>query len=64
MVFMKVGRHLPKLRRVLERTGLWDKARIIERVGLPDQRILAPDEAVELPYFSIILIHRRGCAWL
>ena len=61
---MKVGRHLPKVRAVLERLGLWDKARIIERVGLPGQRILGPDEVSELPYFSIILVHRRGQAWL
>ncbi len=61
---MKVGRHLPKVRAVLERLGLWDKARIIERVGLPGQRIHAPDTVTELPYFSIILVHRRGQAWL
>ncbi|RAU23158.1 precorrin-2 C(20)-methyltransferase [Paramagnetospirillum kuznetsovii] len=64
IVFMKVGRNLPKIRRVLERAGLWDKARVIERIGLADQRILAPDTVAELPYFSIILVHRRGHAWL
>ena len=63
-VIMKVGRHLPKVRGVLRRLGLWDKARIVERVGLPGQRILGPDEVTELPYFSIILVHRRGNAWL
>ena len=63
-VIMKVGRHLPKVRRVLERLGLWDGARIIERVGLPGQRILTPDTVTDLPYFSIILVHRRGQAWL
>ncbi|OAN55251.1 precorrin-2 C(20)-methyltransferase [Paramagnetospirillum marisnigri] len=63
-VFMKVGRHLPKIRRVLERAGLWDKARLIERVGLPDQRIHSAATVSELPYFSIILVHRRGQAWL
>ncbi|MDO8608448.1 MAG: precorrin-2 C(20)-methyltransferase [Phaeospirillum sp.] len=61
---MKVGRHLPKVRAVLERLGLWDKARIIERVGLPGQRIFHPGAVTELPYFSIILVHRRGQAWL
>jgi precorrin-2/cobalt-factor-2 C20-methyltransferase len=62
-IIMKVGRHLPKVRRVLERHGLWQDARIIERVGLAGQRIHAPDEVTELPYFSIILVHRRGQAW-
>ena len=63
-VIMKVGRHLPKVRSVLRRLGLWEQARIIERVGLPGQRVFAPDEVAELPYFSIILVHRRGQAWL
>ena len=63
-VIMKVGRHLPKIRALLQRQGLWDKARIIERVGLPGQRVYAPGEVTELPYFSIILAHRRGFAWL
>lgn len=64
MVFMKIGRHLPKIRRILERHGLWDKARMIERVGLPEQRVHRPDSVSELPYFSILLVHRRGQAWL
>ncbi|CAA7619271.1 Precorrin-2 C(20)-methyltransferase [Candidatus Terasakiella magnetica] len=63
-VFMKIGRHLPKIRRVLERHGLWSSSRIIERVGLPGQRVFCPDEVSELPYFSILLVHRRGNAWL
>ncbi len=61
---MKVGRHLPKIRRVLERLDLWDKARFIERVGLPGQRVFAPATVATLSYFSIILVHRRGNAWL
>jgi precorrin-2/cobalt-factor-2 C20-methyltransferase len=60
VVIMKVGRHLPKVRRVLERLDLWKQARIVERVGLPGQRIHRPDEIAELPYFSLILTHRRG----
>jgi precorrin-2/cobalt-factor-2 C20-methyltransferase len=64
-VIMKVGRHLPKVLRVLERLGIKDKARYIERVGLPGQRILPIDaaEAEGAPYFSLILVHRRGEAW-
>lgn len=63
-VIMKVGRHLPKVRRVLERLGLWDKARIVERVGLPGRKVHDPASVAELPYFSLILVHRRGNAWL
>ncbi|MGE5505102.1 MAG: precorrin-2 C(20)-methyltransferase [Actinomycetota bacterium] len=63
---MKVGRHLPKLRRVLARLGLEQHARYVERIGLPGQRMLtlAEAEADGAPYFSIILVHRRGKAWL
>ena len=63
-VIMKVGRHLPKVRRVLERLDLWDKARMIERVGLPGEAIHDPTTVESLPYFSLILVHRRGQAWL
>ncbi len=63
-VIMKVGRHLPKVRGVLQRLGLWDKARIVERVGLPGRKVHDPASVTELPYFSLILVHRRGNAWL
>ncbi len=63
-VIMKVGRHLPKVRGVLQRLGLWDKARIVERVGLPGRKAHDPATVTELPYFSLILVHRRGNAWL
>ncbi len=63
-VIMKIGRHLPKVKGVLQRLGLWDKARIIERVGLPGRKAHDPATVTELPYFSLILVHRRGNAWL
>lgn len=65
-VIMKLGRHLPKIRTLLRDLGLEDKARYIERVGLPDQRIctLAEAEAGGAPYFSMILVHKRGKAWM
>lgn len=63
-VIMKIGRHLPKVKGVLQRLGLWDKARIIERVGLPGRKVHDPATVAELPYFSLILVHRRGNAWL
>lgn len=57
-VIMKVGRHLPKVRRVLGRLNLLAGARYIERVGLPDQRIAALDQVETAPYFSVILVHK------
>ncbi|ARJ66747.1 precorrin-2 C(20)-methyltransferase [Magnetospirillum sp. ME-1] len=63
-VIMKIGRHLPKVKAVLRRLGLWESARIIERVGLPGRRVHDVATVTELPYFSLILVHRRGNAWL
>lgn len=62
---MKVGRHLPKVKAVLDRLGLTDQARYMERAGLPEERICSLDEALAggAPYFSMILVHKRGTAW-
>ena len=62
---IKVGRHLPKVRKVLRVLGLLDRARYVERATMSEQRIL-PLQDVEVdsaPYFSMILVHRRGEAW-
>jgi len=62
---IKVGRHLQKVRRVLRILGLLDRARYVERATMAEQRILplAELEADSAPYFSMILVHRRGEAW-
>ncbi|MCG8597838.1 MAG: precorrin-2 C(20)-methyltransferase [Kiloniellales bacterium] len=62
---IKVGRHLPKVRRVLRALGVLEGARYIEHATMASQRVLPlaslPDDAA--PYFSMILLHRRGEAW-
>lgn len=62
---IKVGRHLGKVRKVLRILGLLDRARYVERATLSEQRILPLAEVAEesAPYFSMILVHRRGEAW-
>ncbi len=62
---IKVGRHLPKLRRVLDDLGLTAEARYVERATMANQRILPLDQvdAESAPYFSMVLVHRRGAAW-
>jgi precorrin-2/cobalt-factor-2 C20-methyltransferase len=62
---IKLGRHFTKVRGVLERLGLADDARYIERASLANERVLplAAVTAAEVPYFSMILLHRRGAAW-
>ena len=62
---MKLGRHFPKVRAVLDELDLTRRARYIERATLNNQRILPLDqvETDAVPYFSMILVHRRGEAW-
>jgi precorrin-2/cobalt-factor-2 C20-methyltransferase len=63
---VKVGRHLEKVRGVLGELGLTDQARYVEHATMTSQKILPLDAvgAAEAPYFSMILVHRRGEAWL
>jgi precorrin-2/cobalt-factor-2 C20-methyltransferase len=65
VAIMKVGRHLPKIRRVIKRLGLTAQATYIERATLPEEVVLpladAPDTA---PYFSMILLTKGADPWL
>ena len=64
--WIKVGRHLPRIVKLLTRMGLEDRARYVERATMNNERVLSLDDAAQgtAPYFSTILIHRRGDAWL
>ncbi|MGI9386749.1 MAG: precorrin-2 C(20)-methyltransferase [Methyloligellaceae bacterium] len=57
-VLMKLGRTLPKVRRVLDRIGRLDQAWLVERATMDDERIVPmTDDTVEKAgYFSIIVI--------
>ncbi len=62
---VKVGRHFAKLRRILDALGLAGRARYIEHATMANERI-APPGAVDpatVPYFSMVLVHKRGEAW-
>ncbi|MBV0910776.1 precorrin-2 C(20)-methyltransferase [Anianabacter salinae] len=65
LAILKVGRHLPRLRALLDAEGLTRHAIYIERATLPGQRTMplaeAPDNA---PYFSMILITKGADPWL
>lgn len=65
IAIMKVGRHLPRLRALLDDMGLLDKAGYVERASLPEQRVfrLADVPAEKAPYFSMILIYKGDEAW-
>lgn len=54
---LKVGRHLPKLRRVLAGLGLAERAVYVSHASLAHQRVLPLAEAPEdAPYFSMVLL--------
>ncbi len=63
-VFIKVGRHLAKLRKALETAGLLQHAHYIERATMKAERKMPLTDMREVtaPYFSIVLVHRRGSA--
>lgn len=62
---MKVGRHLAKIRDVIEGLGLIDKATYIERATLPDELVVPLSKAPEkAPYFSMILLTKGADPWL
>jgi precorrin-2/cobalt-factor-2 C20-methyltransferase len=65
VAIMKVGRHLEKVRRVLDDLGMTAKAAYVERATLPNQKAmpLARLDAREAPYFSMILVYRGGEPW-
>ncbi|OUR78611.1 precorrin-2 C(20)-methyltransferase [Alphaproteobacteria bacterium 46_93_T64] len=65
IAIMKVGRHFERVRLLIKQMGLIDKAHYIERASMENQKIMPLEEvpADAAPYFSMILIHKRGQAW-
>ena len=62
---MKVGRHIKKIKSVIDRLGLMDSSLYIERASLKEQRILKLIDAPEVaPYFSMILVSKEEDPWL
>jgi precorrin-2/cobalt-factor-2 C20-methyltransferase len=59
---IKVGRHLEKIKRVLEKIGASDNAHYIERATMENQRILplGDIDGDSAPYFSMIIVRRSG----
>ena len=62
---IKVGRHLPKVRRCLVALGLLERAAYVERATLPNMKTcaLADVTAESVPYFSMILLYAGGEKW-
>jgi len=66
VAFIKVGRHLPRLRGLIDRAGLMPQAVYLERVTLDNQRLapLADVGAETAPYFSMVLIYKGAEDWI
>lgn len=62
---MKVGRHLPRLRALIDDLGLTAKAGYVERASMDIETVhpLA-DAPAKAPYFSMILINKGADPWL
>ena len=62
---MKVGRHLPRLRALLDDMGLTGHSGYVERASMIEQTVSALAEAPEkAPYFSMILVNKGADPWL
>lgn len=65
VVIMKVGRHLAKIRAVIDDLGLTPQAVYVERATLPEEVVLPLADAPQTaPYFSMILLTKGADPWL
>jgi precorrin-2/cobalt-factor-2 C20-methyltransferase len=65
IALVKLGRHFARARALLNQLELAQNARYVERASMPDERRIPLDDVdpTAVPYFSMILVHRRGKAW-
>jgi precorrin-2/cobalt-factor-2 C20-methyltransferase len=58
---VKLGRHVAKVRRAVDRVGLLEGARYVQRATLPAERVLplVAVDADSAPYFSMALVRRN-----
>jgi len=58
VVVLKVGRNLAKVRRVIDRLGLLERAHYVERATTGAERLLplAAADPATAPYFSMVVI--------
>jgi precorrin-2/cobalt-factor-2 C20-methyltransferase len=59
---IKAGRHLKKVKQVLDTLGVTDNAMYIERATMDNQRILPLSQVSEdtAPYFSMVIVQLGG----
>ena len=66
IAFIKVGRHLSRLRDLIADAGLLGQAAYLQRVTLNNQKLFPLANLTEdvAPYFSIILIYKGAEDWI
>lgn len=62
---VKVGRHFFRVRALLKQLNLAHCATYVQHATWPTQKVLKLDavDPMAVPYFAMILIHKRGDAW-
>ncbi|MFC5566845.1 precorrin-2 C(20)-methyltransferase [Rubellimicrobium aerolatum] len=65
VALMKLGRHFPRVRTLLDGLGLTGRATYVERATLAGEVVRPLAEApAEAPYFSLILVTKDADPWL
>ncbi len=65
VAILKLGRHLPRVRALLETLGLTGRATYVAHATLDREAVMAlADAPTEAPYFSLILIAKDTDPWL
>ncbi|MEE9314041.1 MAG: precorrin-2 C(20)-methyltransferase [Rhizobiaceae bacterium] len=66
IAFIKVGRHLGRVKRLIEKAGLLNQAAYLERVTLENEKLMPLQDIGEdaAPYFSMILIYKGAEDWI
>lgn len=66
IAIIKIGRHFSRLRALIEKAGLTNRAGYLERVTLENQKVMPLKEVGEekAPYFSMILIYKGSEDWI
>ena len=61
LVFMKVGRHLGRIRTLLAEHGKLDNGWLVINGTMSDQQVMPLRDAPErCPYFAIVIVHGQG----
>ena len=66
IAIIKIGRHYARIRELIKKAGLLDRAGYLESVSLENQQVMALADASgeKAPYFSMILIYKGAENWI